>query len=159
MEQQEKYLGGVTSFFWGRGFRGGYTIIATTRRLIGVKLVEIIKKARKSDDKTVFEELAKPSQQELTEEQTRRLIQEALKIEDFEVSKENIQKILLHRPGTFRGGKLTIQANPIGEIEIKIFSQPGVGPSAGLHRASVELFEEVGKLMQTFYPEILELQN
>jgi hypothetical protein len=144
---------------WGRGFRGGYTIIATTKRLIGIKLMDIIKKARKSDNKEVFSYMAKPPQQKLTEEQTTNLLQEAVKMKDFEVTKENIEKILLHHPGSFRGGKLTIQAEPIGEIEIKIFGQPAIGPSAGLHQATVGLFEQVGNLMQTFYPEALELEN
>jgi hypothetical protein len=169
MEQQEKYVGGVSSIFWRReGLRGGYMIVATTKRLIGVKLADLaaqskrrsdFEKAPVTDGKKTYFNMTSPGPQVLSEEQTRSLIQYLLKVKDFEVSKEDIEKIRLHSPGRFRGGNLKIQGKTIGEIEIKMFSEPAIGPTRGMHMQTENLFEQISNLMQTFYPEVLELEN
>jgi hypothetical protein len=174
MEEQEKYLGGVSSVFWRReGLRGGYMVVATTKRLIGVKLADLstlatqtvrmrrsdFEEARITDSKKTYIDMISQAPQVLTEEQARGLIQLLLKVKDFEVKKEDIEKILLHSPGRFRGGNLKIQGKPIGEIEIKIFSEPSIGPTRGMHKQTADLFERISNLMQTFCPEAFELEK
>jgi hypothetical protein len=134
MEGQEKLLGGVHDFLMTRGFRGGYAIIATTKRIVGIKPFG-----------------TKISQRDIPDEE---LVQKSVKDKDFEIKKEEISKLLLKKPGSIRGGHLKIVPKSGKEILIKIVTS---GPGSG--KLALAAFQKVGDLMQAFYPEALELEE
>jgi hypothetical protein len=137
MEGQEKFLGGVHDSLMQRGIgRGGYAIIATTQRIVGIK--------------PFFDIYYSP--RDIPNDE---LIQKSVKDKDFEIKKEEISKLLLKKPRRTHAGYLKILSKSGKEIQIKIVTRRPVG---GLNLA-LAAFQKLSDLIQAFYPEAVELEE
>ncbi|WXG47599.1 MAG: hypothetical protein WED05_13255 [Candidatus Atabeyarchaeum deiterrae] len=144
--EEEKLLGSVVSM-WLKKARfqlPGYGIFATNKRLIGI---EFKKAAAKKIAK--YQLLATPmnaftkGSEEMQAGNPKTLQELDEEKKDFEIGREQISKIELTKPGTFKGGRLRILGESGKEMEILIGGK--------------KEFEHLNDLMKAFLPEALEL--
>jgi hypothetical protein len=150
MEEQEKYLGGVTSKWLARGMIRGYAIHVTNKRIIGVKerrrtfeesgggLVGFLLERRAEKKDTAEEE-------RLEEDKGEQALEELLKTKDVEINKTDIKWMQLKKPGKIHQGHLRILLKSSQEIQIKI--------------GAPWIFDAVAQLIQSFYPQVLEMED
>jgi hypothetical protein len=149
MEEQERYLGGVTSPYLVKGFKG-CEVHVTTRRIIGVRRV-LLPRAQilgtyvpGPKNPWFLNVLSNPTQEEFD-----KAFNELLKTKDFEFKKEEVERIRLKRPGRLSSGHINFVLKSGEEIKVTMEAYP----------AYRKLFEIVGELMQAFLPEAVELEN
>jgi hypothetical protein len=145
MEEQEKYLDGITSKWLARGLIRGYAIYATTKRLIGVSKRKQVLEAGFLPGVIKVSRDAKKEKSELEGDQSMQVIKDLLKSKDFEAKKSDIKLISLKKPGAFKQGRVKILLNSGEEIEIKLGSRA--------------VFERVGEIMQSFSPDLVQVEN
>jgi hypothetical protein len=154
MEQQEKYLGGITSYWLTRGLIRGYAIHVTNKRIIGVKKRKMAFEegafsgpslvGAVVDHKTEKREAREES--DLENGEGGRALEELLKNRDIEIQKTDIYRIKLKKPGKIHQGHLRILLlKSTQEFKIKI--------------GAPYVFERVGQLMRLFYPEVVRSED
>ena len=157
MQENEVYLGGVTSPWLGRRMRV-CAIHATSRRMIGTK-VDTRSRVEKFVEihevhNTLGNYVGWPTKSvnvlsSPTREELDMVFNTLMKSKDFEIKKEEIKQIQLKTPGILRGGHIKFLLKTGKEIEVHMHSCP----------QHEELSEKVRKLMQAFYPEVLKVED
>jgi hypothetical protein len=137
MEKQEKYLGHVPASTYFRGF----VIIATTKRLIGVK------RLLSSSLVGLNLDLKSYAESKLKDEEADKLFKDVLKSVYFEIKKDNIKAIRLKKPSTLglRSGHFDILSKSGNEIKLRL--------------ATPKAFRLARDMIQAFYPEALKVED
>jgi len=160
MAEQEKYLGVVWGAPLKKGILPGYALYATTSRIIGVKerrddfLYQVGPRGRHGNTLRRYEREDEKRESELDAEMkngfTGEPMRKLLESKDLEVKKDEIKAIQLKRTGSFRSGHIKFQLKSGKEIEIEILSEANNIPG---------FFEKVGGLLQTFFPEGVQIED
>jgi hypothetical protein len=150
MEEHEEYLGIVASMFMAKKWRGGYAILATTKRIVGVDWF----KGSFKDNLALMRKFDPSAESKPGKEEIEEAIQALLKSKDFEIKKEEIGRIRLKKLGRFKPAHVKFLLRSGDEINVNIWPS---GPQ--FFAAARAVFERVGELMQEFYPEALELED
>ncbi len=139
MEVAEQFIGGFGSGFLARGFTPGYGIYVTNLRLFGVRDLPIASGGHLAG--LVDGELMP----KLSPEENIKIIEGLDTKKEFEVTKDQISRIELKKPGMLStGGHIAITQKTGEEVKISI-----------RHRIGYERLRDV---MQVFYPEALNLK-
>ena len=134
----EQFLGGFGSGFLARGFAAGYGVYTTNLRLFGVHDPTPVSGGHLAG--LVDGELMP----KLSPEENVKVIGILDAKKDFEVSKDQISRIELKRPGLLGTGHMAILPKSGGELKVSIRHRIG--------------FERLRDVMQVFYPEALKIK-
>jgi hypothetical protein len=146
--EEEKLIGSVASAWLKREHFEmlGYGLYATSKRLIGIELKKVIAKSIAKNAVLGAPMRAYAKGRATAEENSPKTLQELEGIrKDFEIGREQISRIELTRPGTFRGGHLRILAKSGHEIGIIIGGK--------------KEYESLGELMKAFLPDVVTIKE
>ena len=134
----EQFLGGFGSGFLARGFVAGYGVYATNLRIFGVLDPTPVSNGHLAG---LVEGELMPK---LSPEENVKVIGILDAKKDFDVTKDQISRIELKRPGLLGTGHMAISPKNGGELKVSIRHRIG--------------FERLRDVMQVFYPEALSLR-
>jgi hypothetical protein len=134
----ESFIGGFASGFLARGFHIGYGVYFTTRRLIGVDLGKNGGGALGGTMAGFIEGELMPK---LSAEESDRVIAKLEGMKDFDLLKEQIRRVELHKVGLLGSGHLVIVPAEGGPVKITL-----------RHRTA---YDRLVSLTQAFSPELV----
>jgi hypothetical protein len=134
----EQFLGGFGSGFLARGIIAGYGVYATNLRLFGVRDPTTVSGGHLAG---LVEGELMPK---LSPEENLKVIEGLDAKKEFDVTKDQISRIELKRPGLLSGGHIAITPKNGGQFKVSIRHPIG--------------FERLRDVMQVFDPEVLTLK-
>lgn len=136
----ESFIGGFASGFLARGFHIGYGVYFTTRRLIGV---DVGKNGGGALGGTMAGFIDGQLTPNLSQEENGRVIGMLEGMKDFDLLKEQISRLELHKVGLLGSGHLVIVPDQGEQVKITL-----------RHRTA---YDRLMTLTQKFGPELVKL--
>ena len=136
----ESFIGGFASGFLARGFHIGYGLYFTSQRLIGIDLGKNGGGALGGSLAGFIEGQLMPR---LSQEESDRVIEQLEHVKEFDLTKEQIDKIELRKPGLLGSGHIVIYSTAGNSVKISL-----------RHRTA---YDRLVTLTQAFSPGIVKI--